>query len=81
MRSSMIVRRRSESLETYLIGDEAAKLLSTLRGVSEVEIVSRLPDRAILTYHFTPEAKKYDSRIDFSEFDRHLQSKDMHRMQ
>jgi len=81
MRSSMTVRRRSESVETYVIGDEASKMLSALRGISEVQIVNQLPDRATLLFKWTPEAKKFDSRLDFTELDRELQLKDMHRMQ
>ena len=81
MRSSMIIRRGSASHETYVIGDEASKVLAAVQGITDVRIENQYVDRATLTFDWEAGRKNFDSRLNYDEIDAELQSRGMHRMQ
>ncbi len=81
MRSSMMVRKTSSCLETYVIGTEASKVLSTMTGVSAVKVENQYSDRATLSFEWKADATVFDSKLDFDELDRQLQLRGLHRMQ
>jgi hypothetical protein len=81
MRSSMMVRRRSASEETYVIGAEAMKVLSAIGGITDIRIENQYIDRATLTFDWQGGHSNFDSRLNFEEIDRQLESRGMHRMQ
>jgi len=80
VRSSMMVRRESDSIETYVIGTEASKLLSAVSGISDVKIENQYLDRATLSFNWEAGRSNFDARLDFVEIDQNLKSKGMHRM-
>ena len=80
MRSSMMVRRESDSTETYVIGAEASKLLSAVSGISDVKVENQYLDRATLSFNWEAGRSNFDARLDFAEIDQNLKSKGMHRM-
>lgn len=81
MRSSIMVKRESASVETYVIGAEALNVLSAVPGITEVRIENQYVDRATLSFRWDGGRSNYDSRLNFDDLDRNLQSKGMHRMQ
>jgi hypothetical protein len=81
MRSSMMVKRESAWVEIYVIGTEASKVLAAVRGISDVKIENQYVDRATLSFEWDGGRSNFDSRPDFDEIDKSLQSKGMHRMQ
>jgi len=81
MRSSIMVKRESASVETYVIGTEASKVLSAVPGITEVQIENQYVDRATLSFRWDGGRSNFDSRLNFDDLDRNLQSKGMHRMQ
>ena len=77
----MMVKRESSWVEVYVIGTEASKVLSEVRGISDVRIENQYVDRATLTFEWDGGRSNFDSRPNFDEIDKNLQSKGMHRMQ
>jgi hypothetical protein len=77
----MMVRRGSACVETYVVGTEASKILSGITGVTAVTVENQYGDRATLSYDWKADAAVFDSRLNFDEIDRQLQSRGMHRMQ
>ena len=81
MRSSMMVKGKSASAETYVIGKVASEVLSAVSGISDVKIENQYVDRATLSFDWNGGRTNFDSRLNFDEIDRVLQSHGMHRMQ
>ena len=81
MRTSMMVRRDAAFAGTYVIGTEAALILATIRGITDVQIENQYIDRANLSFTWDGGRNKFDFRPDFAQIDQLLKSKGMHRMQ
>jgi hypothetical protein len=81
VRSSMMVKRESASTETYVIGKEASEILAAVSGISDVKIENQYVDRATLSFEWKGGRTNFDSRLNFDDIDRILQSRGMHRMQ
>jgi hypothetical protein len=81
MRMSMMVRRDSSVAEIYAVGTKATRVLSAISGISDILLESQYIDRATLSFNWEHGRPSFDSRPDFNEIDRGLQSKGMHRMQ
>lgn len=81
MRSSMMVKRESASAGIYVIGTEALKVLSAVSGITDVQIENQYVDRATLSFKWNGGRSNFDSRLNFDEIDKNLQSIGMHRMQ
>lgn len=74
MRSTIMIERLPTSNGSYLLGDDASRLLSTIAGVSAVSVVNQFIDRATVSYEWSDPARDFD-RIDFL-----LKSKGMRRV-
>ena len=74
MRSMITVERLPSSYGSYLLGLDAAKILSAVRGVCEVHVESQYIDRATLSYDWS------DGAHDFERIDQVLDSKGMRRI-
>ena len=81
MRSSMMVKRNSFSTETYVIGTEAGRILSDVRGITDVRVENQYVDRVTLTFEWDGGLTNFDSRPNFDHIDARLQAMGMHRMQ
>ena len=81
MRSSIMVKGTSAPAEIYVIGAEASQVLSAVRGITDVRIENQYVDRATLSFRWDGGRSNFDSRLNFDEIDRNLQSRGMHRMQ
>lgn len=81
MRSSMMVMKKSACVEIYVVGAEASKILSGISGVTAVQIENQYIDRATLSFDWKADKMVFDSRLNFDEIDKQLQSRGMHRMQ
>lgn len=77
----MMVRRASGSPEIGVVGAEASQVLSEVSGITDVKIENQYVDRATLSFRWDGGRSNFDSRLNFDEIDRSLQSKGMHRMQ
>lgn len=77
----MMVTRKSSSTETFVIGAEASRILSDVRGITDVRIENQYVDRVTLSFDWDGGLSNFDSRPDFDEIDTRLQVLDMHRMQ
>ena len=80
-RTSMMIRRDSAFAGTYVIGDEAVSILSSVSGISDVRVESQYVDRANLSFIWDIARSNFDFRPDFQQIDRMLLTKGMHRMQ
>ena len=81
MRSSMMVKRNSFSTEIYVIGTEACRILSDVRGITDVRVENQYVDRVTLTFKWDGGLTNFDSRPNFDYIDARLQAMGMHRMQ
>jgi hypothetical protein len=81
MRTSMMVRRDAAFAGTYVIGTEAALILSTIRGITDVQVENQYVDRAYLSFTWDGGRNKFDFRPDFEQIDQQLKVKGMRRMQ
>ena len=81
VRSSMMVKRESGSAEVYVIGKEASAVLAAVSGISDVQIENQYVDRVTLSFEWKGGRTNFDSRLQFDDIDRILQSRGMHRMQ
>ncbi len=81
MRNSMMVKRNSFCAETYVIGKEASRILSDVRGITDVRVESRYADRVTLSFEWDGGLSNFDSRPNFDRVDTELQAMGMHRMQ
>jgi hypothetical protein len=81
VRSSMMVKRVSASTEISVVGAEASQVLFAVRGITDVQIENQYVDRATLSFSWDGGRSNFDSRPNFDEIDRNLQSRGMHRMQ
>jgi hypothetical protein len=81
MRSSMMIKKASESVETYVIGVEATRIVSELRGISDVCVENQYMDRVTLSFQWDGGLSNFDSRPNFDAIDVNLQARGMHRMQ
>lgn len=81
MRSSMMIKKSSNTVESYVIGAEASRILLNVRGVTDVCIESQYIDRVTLSYEWDGGVSKFDTRPDFAEIDTKLQAIGLHRMQ
>jgi hypothetical protein len=81
MRSSMMIKKASASVETYVIGAEATRILSDVRGISDIRIENQYIDRVTLSFEWDGGLSNFDSRPNYDEIDVNLQAKGMHRMQ
>lgn len=77
----MMVKRLSASTESYVIGKEASEVLAAVAGISDVKIENQYVDRATLSFEWKAGRTNFDSRLNFDDIDRILQSRGMHRMQ
>ena len=77
----MMVKRESDSAETYVIGTEASAVLAAISGISDVKVENQYLDRATLSFEWKGGRTNFDSRLNFDDIDRILQSRGMHRMQ
>jgi hypothetical protein len=77
----MMVKRKSSSTETYFIGVEASRILSDVRGITDVRVENQYVDRVTLSFEWDGGLSNFDSRPDLNEIDAKLQVMDMHRMQ
>ena len=73
MRSSIFVRRDS-SFTSYLIGNAACKVLSSINGISAPVVDREYIDRADLSYESSDPGQNLD------QIDRLLQAEGMHRL-
>jgi len=73
MRKSIFVRRDS-GLASYLIGNDACKILASVHGISALVVDREYIDRADLSY------ESNDSIQNLELIDRLLKAKGMHRM-
>ena len=80
-RTSMMIRRDSAFSGTYVIGEEAVSILSSVSGISDVRVESQYVDRANLSFIWDIARSNFDFRPDFQQIDRMLLTKGMHRMQ
>ena len=74
MRSMITVERMRTSNGSYLLGSDASKMLSTIVGISAVNIENQFIDRATLSYEWS------DTTRDFERIDHLLKSKGMRRV-
>jgi len=74
MRSMITVERLPTSNGSYLLGSDVLRMLSTIVGISAVNIENQFIDRAILSYEWT------DTARDFGQIDHLLESKGMRRV-
>jgi hypothetical protein len=81
MRSSMMIKKSSATTESYVISAEASRILSSVRGVSDVCIENQYADRVTLSFEWDGGTSNFDSRPDFNEIDANLQAIGLHRMQ
>ena len=63
MRAMITVERLPDSHGSYLLGPDVSKMLSTILGISAVNIENQFIDRATLSYTWTDENRNFD-RID-----------------
>jgi len=80
LRSSMMVRQDSSSAEIYVIGAEAARILSEIGGISDVRVENQYIDRATISFAWDGGKSNFDFRPDFDTIDRKLQARGLHRM-
>lgn len=81
MRSAMMIRRNSFSTETYVIGTEACRILSDVRGITNVCVENQYVDRVTLTFEWDGGLSNFDTRPNFDHIDAQLQAMGMNRMQ
>ena len=74
MRAMISVERLPDSHGSYLLGPDASRMLSTVVGISEVNIENQFIDRATLSYEWTDPAR------DFARIDQLLETKGMRRI-
>jgi hypothetical protein len=74
MRSMITIERLPTSNGSYLLGSDASKMLSTIVGISAVNIENQFIDRATLSYEWS------DATRDFERIDHLLKSKGMRRV-
>ena len=77
----MMVRRDASVAGNYVIGTEAALILATIRGITDVQVENQYVDRANLSFTWDGGSHKFDFRPDFAEIDQLLKIKGMRRMQ
>jgi hypothetical protein len=81
MRSSMMIKKSSNAVESCVISTEASRILASVRGVTDVCIENQYADRVTLTFEWDGGTSNFDSRLDFNEIDTNLQAIGLHRMQ
>lgn len=64
MRSMITIERLPTSHGSYLLGEDASKLLSTVVGISAVSVESQYIDRATVSYDWSDPTRDFDP-IDF----------------
>lgn len=74
MRATMKIERHLTSFASYLIGEDASKILATINGVSVVRIDAQHIDRATLSY----ECSEHGANLD--QIDQLLGAKGMRRV-
>jgi hypothetical protein len=77
----MMVKRNSFATETYVIDTEACRILSSVRGITDVRVENRYIDRVTLSFEWDGGLSNFDSRPNFGCVDAQLQVMGMHRMQ
>jgi len=80
-RSSMMIRRDPAFPGEQAIGAEAAPILSSVSGISDVRVENQYADRANLSFVWDLARSNFDFRPDFERLDAMLQTKGMRRMQ
>ena len=81
MRNSMMIRRDSAFVGEGLIGAEAALVLASVSGISDVRVESQYADRANLSFIWDVARTHFDFRPDFQRLDGLLETKGLRRMQ
>ena len=81
MRSSMMIKKSSTASESYVISEEASRILANVRGITDVCIENKYADRVTLSFVWDGGTTNFDSRPDFNEIDTNLQAIGLHRMQ
>jgi len=81
MRNSMMIRRDPAFTGEGVIGTEAALVLASVSGISDVRVESQFVDRANLSFVWDVARTNFTFRPDFKQLDGLLETKGMRRMQ